>query len=321
MLWYNHTVTDKNKEITHYRRFRGYDYSRGASLFITIVTSPRHPWFGWINNAQVELSDFGRVADESIRFTLSRIKGLRLQRYVVMPDHVHVRVYLAPGLSEPLKVLGSFVNRFKSWTTKVFHQDHPMDITLWQQGYHDLICMNERMIDAVDRYIDYNPLKYELRYRNKTALKLHEPLESFRLDGGEFWRGVGAIELLNENREMIALRVSRRTSNERIEEAVRRIKSRADQFTIISGFISAGERAIFDALASNPNGRMIKVLPFSMAHDYMPPSSLLPLINEGRLAIIARGNSPEELSRKACLDLNAAIIPIAEKAGRAVYLV
>lgn len=120
---------------------------------------------------------------------------------------------------------------------------------------------------------------------------------------------------------MIALRVSRRTLNERIEEAVRRIKARADQFTIISGFISPGERAIFDALSANPNGRMIKVLPFSMAHDYTPPSSLLPLINEGRLAIIARGNSPEELSRKACLDLNAAIIPIAEKAGRAVYLV
>lgn len=321
MLWYNHAVTDKNKEITHYRRFHGYDYSRGASLFVTIVTSPRHPWFGEINNARVELTGFGRVVDESIRFTLSRVNGLRLQRYVVMPDHVHVRVYLAPGLSEPLKVLGAFANRFKSWTTKVFHQDHPKDVTLWQQGYHDLICINERMIDAVDRYIDYNPLKYELRYRNKTALKLHEPLESFRLNGSEFWRGVGAVELLNENREMIALRVSRRTSDARIAEAVRRIKARADEFTVISGFISPGERAIFDALSANPNGRMIKVLPFSMAHDYTPPSSLLPLINEGRLAVIARGNSPEELSRKACLDLNAAIIPIAEKAGRAVYLV
>jgi REP element-mobilizing transposase RayT len=310
-----------DKEISHYKRFRGYDYSRGASLFITIVTSPRHSWFGKINNARVELTDFGKVVDESIRFILSRIKGLRLQRYVVMPDHIHVRVYLAPGLSEPLKVLGAFANRLKSWTTKVFHQDHPTDVTLWQQGYHDLICMSEQMIDAVDRYIDYNPLKYELRYRNKIALKLHEPLESFRFNGSEFWRGVGAVELLNDEREMIALRVSRRTTNERIEKAVRRIKALADKFTIISGFISPGERAIFNALASDSNGRMIKVLPFSMAHDYMPASSLLPLINEGRLAIIARGNSAEELSRKACLDLNAAIIPIAEKAGRAVYLV
>ena len=309
-----------DKEITHFRRFHGYDYSRGASLFITIVTSPRRSWFGRVNKARVELSDLGRVVDESIRFTLSRIKGLRLHRYVVMPDHIHVRVYLAPGLPEPLKVLGAFANRLKSWTTKVFHQSHPSDVSLWQQGYHDLICMNARMIDAVDRYIDYNPLKYELRYGNKAALKLHEPLESFRLTGSEFWRGIGVVELLNEAREMIALRVSRRTSDARIAEAVRRIKARAGEFIIISGFISPGERMIFDALAAAPNGRMIKVLPYAMAHDYMPPSGLLPLINEGRLAIIARGNSPDELSRKACLDLNAAIIPIAEKAGRAVYL-
>jgi hypothetical protein len=93
--------------------------------------------------------------------------------------------------------------------------------------------MNARMIDAVDRYIDYNPLKYELRYGNKAALKLHEPLESFRLTGGEFWRGIGAVELLNEDREMIALRVSRRTSHARIAEAVRRIKARAGEFTIV----------------------------------------------------------------------------------------
>lgn len=320
MFWYNGGVNGDKREITHFRRFRGYDYSRGASLFITIVTSPRHSWFGKIRNARVELNDLGKTVDDSIRFTLARIAGLRLQRYVVMPDHVHVRVYLAPGLEDPLRTLGMFANRFKSWTTKKFHETCGKGVSLWQQGYHDLICMDSRMIDAVDRYIDYNPLKFELRYRGNYGLKLYEPIESFRLPSGEFWRGMGSIDLLNEEREMIALRVSRRTSSDRITEAVRRIKSRDCDFTVISGFISPGERAIFEALAVSPGGRMVKVLPFAMAHDYMPPSALLPLIKEGRLAIIARGNSPDELSRKACLDLNAAIIPIAEKAGRAVYL-
>ena len=233
-------------EIERYRCFLGYDYSRGASLFITIVTSPRRPWFGRIRDARVELTGLGKAVDESIRFTLSRIRGLRLQRHIVMPDHVHVRVYLAPGLEEPIG--------------------------------------------------------------------------SFRLDGGEFWRGVGSVGILNEEREMIALRVSRKTSAERIAEAARRISARAGEFSVISGFISPGERAVFDALAANPNGRMVKVLPYAMPHDYMPSSGLLPLIKEGRLAIIAQGNSLDDLSRQACLDLNAAIIPIAEKLGRAIYL-
>lgn len=313
-------MKNNDGEIKRYRRFHGYDYSRGASLFITIVTSPRRPWFGRIRDARVELTGLGKAVDESIRFTLSRIRGLRLQRHIVMPDHVHVRVYLAPGLEEPLKVLGSFANRMKSWTSKLFREEHPDEASLWQQGYHDLICMDARMIDAVDRYISYNPLKYELRYRNAAALRLYEPIGSFRLDGGEFWRGVGSVGILNEEREMIALRVSRKTSAERIAEAARRISARAGEFSVISGFISPGERAVFDALAANPNGRMVKVLPYAMPHDYMPSSGLLPLIKEGRLAIIAQGNSPNDLSRQACLDLNAAIIPIAEKLGRAIYL-
>ena len=120
--------------------------------------------------------------------------------------------------------------------------------------------MNARMIDAVDRYIDYNPLKYELRYGNKAALKLHEPLESFRLTGSEFWCGIGAVKLLNEAREMIALRVSRRTSDVRIAEAVRRIKARAGEFTIISGFISPGERMIFDACRIRPPQELLDEL-------------------------------------------------------------
>ena len=36
---------DAEKEIRRFRRFRGYDYSRGAAIFITIVTNPRRRLF------------------------------------------------------------------------------------------------------------------------------------------------------------------------------------------------------------------------------------------------------------------------------------
>ena len=39
-------MTSPHKEIKRYRRFMGWDYSRGASLFITLVTEPRQPAFG-----------------------------------------------------------------------------------------------------------------------------------------------------------------------------------------------------------------------------------------------------------------------------------
>lgn len=39
------------QEIHHYRRFKGYDYSQGASLFISMATEPRKDYFGGVKDA------------------------------------------------------------------------------------------------------------------------------------------------------------------------------------------------------------------------------------------------------------------------------
>ena len=36
------------QEIHHGRRFKGYDYSQGASLFISIATEPRQNYFAYL---------------------------------------------------------------------------------------------------------------------------------------------------------------------------------------------------------------------------------------------------------------------------------
>ena len=45
--------------IKRYRRFRNYDYSRGAALFLTVSTSPRADLFGRVVEAKMELSPLG----------------------------------------------------------------------------------------------------------------------------------------------------------------------------------------------------------------------------------------------------------------------
>ena len=39
------------QEIHHYRRFKGYDYSPGASLFISMATEPQKDYFGGVKDA------------------------------------------------------------------------------------------------------------------------------------------------------------------------------------------------------------------------------------------------------------------------------
>ena len=48
--------------IRRYRRFSGWDYSKGASFFITITTEPRRSLFGRVENGSMVLSPLNRQA-------------------------------------------------------------------------------------------------------------------------------------------------------------------------------------------------------------------------------------------------------------------
>ena len=39
-----------------------------------------------------------------------------VEKSVIMPDHVHLRLYLKPGMDRPLARLAQFINNFKRWT-------------------------------------------------------------------------------------------------------------------------------------------------------------------------------------------------------------
>ena len=62
---------------------------------------------------------------------------------------------------------------------------------LWQQGYHDYLLVSRQMIESTERYIAYNPLKWELMYGVADALRIHEPIHSPRLDIGDYWKSDG----------------------------------------------------------------------------------------------------------------------------------
>ena len=302
------------KEIHHFRRFRGYDYSRGAALFITIVTNPRRRIFGEIVNAKLHKTSLGLAVEQRIA-EMGRMLGIRLFNFVVMPDHVHLQLHLRAGLPKPLVALGRAIGAFKSLCAKDFHELTGESGSLWQQGYHDWICQSTEMIAAVNRYIDYNPLKFELRYNQPGFLAIHEPLAAWRISSDEFWRGIGAIELLDGGTPIIALRISRKLSARQLEEAVERIRRRVGGYVFIGGWISPGEKAIRDMLLAEPEGRIIQILPSSMPHDYKVGSLWLKAIREKRAVIIARGNSEIEFSRAACLEVNEAAAGIATASG------
>lgn len=310
-----------SQPLRYFRRYRGYDYVRGASLFVTIVTEPRAGLFGRVVNAAVELSPLGQVVAESLASMPRRVPCVALYGWVVMPDHIHCRVHLRAGLEKPLETLGAFFSRFKSYTTRC-SWDHGRKGKLWQQGYHDRLCSTRPFIESVERYIHYNPLKYELGYNQPDFLRIREPLDAARLDPETFWKGVGNERLLDADRLLLGLRVSRRLDSPgQIVRVVSRCRDAAAAgYTVVSGFISPGEKAVRDALIAMPGASLVQILPDAMPHGYVPDSLYLEAIRDWRVLILAKGNEEAPFSRALCDALNGDVVNIASAGqGLAVY--
>ena len=308
------------EQIKYYRRYHGYDYSRGAVLFITLVIEPRKALFGRVENAVAVLSDFGRQIAECIEAIPRFNQGIFLFEYVLMPDHLHMVLRIAPGLAEPLQVLGAAMRRFKSYTTTLARRQLGLP-SIWQQGYHDRICVSRRFIEAVVRYIRYNPLKYELMYNQPEYMRIREPLDSARLAVDDFWKGVGNVNLLSPDTKMLSLRVSQKVAARNLPQVVSRIEDAVRAgYVVISGFISPGEKAVRDMLHENKAARFIHILPSCMKNGHRPDSRYLPALSDGQFLEIAKGNDETEFGRGACLALNDEIAAIAKAGeGGALY--
>ena len=351
------------RDKSHNRRLRAWDYSKGASFFITIVTEPRRPLFGEVaSDGAVLLSPLGEVVQASLEAMPRLNPGFLLFGHVVMPDHVHFNCHLVAGLAEPLKLHGKAVRGFKAVTTRAYLAAHPLAASgraathplaasdreaslvevrahcartqvevgahcarttpsIWQQGYHDHLCLSRDFIDSTERYIAYNGMKWALMY-GEGVLRIFEPLASPRLDLGDYWKGVGNLALLDPAQPIVSLRVSREiVTQEAIAAVVARMERAVEKgYAVASGFVSKGEQAVRNMLCAKAGARLIHVRPSCIPNArFRPESAYVQAFAEGRCLELGKGNDEVAFGRPACLDVNADIIEMAQ-AGEGLSL-
>lgn len=175
------TVKFKGRYRISSNRLSGWDYAGNGHYFLTIVTHDRQPYFGYVENGEMVLSDVGRIAYDEFFKTFTLRKELRLGNCMLMPNHLHAIVTLdrlrGPNAVTPPQFLrkpqsiSSFVAGFKSATIKQvddwidannlamakFNRYNP----LWQSNYYDHIIRNDREYRIIFDYIQDNPLKWE----------------------------------------------------------------------------------------------------------------------------------------------------------------
>ena len=80
-----------NPEIHHRRsiRLKEFDYSSAGAYYITLCSFNRENIFGELENGRVFLNEDGEIAREEWGKTAEIRRGIELDEFVIMPNHVH----------------------------------------------------------------------------------------------------------------------------------------------------------------------------------------------------------------------------------------
>lgn len=79
----------KDKYRSESTRLKGRDYAAPGKYYVTINTFGRQPFFGKIIDDKMILSDVGIIAKTCYLEIPNHFKNVKLDEYVIMPDHIH----------------------------------------------------------------------------------------------------------------------------------------------------------------------------------------------------------------------------------------
>ncbi|UCB57618.1 MAG: transposase [Candidatus Omnitrophota bacterium] len=159
-------------------RLKEYDYSLNGYYFITMCSYNRENIFGEIpvgadgcrpdNNTKIILNEYGLIVEEELKNTENIRQEIKLDRYAIMPNHVHCIIIIQRQLSggQPAaptgQTLSSFVSGFKSVATKRINILRDTSAKpVWQRSFYDHIIRNDRSLNAIREYISNNPFNWE----------------------------------------------------------------------------------------------------------------------------------------------------------------
>ena len=161
-------------------RLKHYDYSQPGYYFVTICTQVRYenilceivpvgaaalggPLPQGSSTPQINLTAAGIITKRHIQNANQAYKTcVKVDSYVIMPDHVHLIVQLCPledgppRAAAPTVALPNVINTLKGLSTKA------IGYSIWQRGYHDHIIRNDADLQAIREYIQNNPLQWVL---------------------------------------------------------------------------------------------------------------------------------------------------------------
>ena len=132
-------------------RIPKYDYSRNNYYFVTICTDHRRCIFGETDH----LNWMGKIVQEEILKIPSHYTSVFIDKYVVMPNHIHMILVLeddSPNLNQ-------IIAQYKSGVTRRI-REQKSNILVWQRSYHDHVIRDQKGYENIWNYIEGNPMNW-----------------------------------------------------------------------------------------------------------------------------------------------------------------
>ena len=148
-------------------RLNRYDYSTAGAYFITICTQNRRCLLsrivGWgLAPAEIQYTAYGEIAQEQLLLLEQRYPSLKIDQYVIMPNHIHAVLLLEETAGATVSpTIMDIVCAYKSLTTRKCKKAQPVD-KLFQTSFYEHVIRNREDYNEIAEYIVNNPKQWEL---------------------------------------------------------------------------------------------------------------------------------------------------------------
>jgi len=113
---------------------------------------------------------FGKIIDE-VLVNIPSYYNVEIDCYIIMPDHIHLIIILDKDENKKNYSLSDVMGKFKSFSCKkikkVLEDDERFE---WQKSFYDRIIRNEKELYQIRKYIQENPLRWDIEKDNPENL-------------------------------------------------------------------------------------------------------------------------------------------------------
>ena len=112
--------------------------------------------------AEIEYTQYGEIAKEQLLLLENRFPNLKIDQYVIMPNHIHaIFVLTETAGASPRPTVMDIVSAYKSLTARECKKVRPIE-KLFQTSFYKHVIRGREDYSEIAEYIMNNPKQWEL---------------------------------------------------------------------------------------------------------------------------------------------------------------